>query len=78
MLTAPTGIIEMSVGRREPGRPAVHLRTDGVLRSPAAKEYNAGTRMYGLVDSQLLFAMDMAAVGHGLQSHLSAKLKRVG
>ena len=78
LLTHPTGIIEMYAGRRDSDRPAVHLRTDGVLRSPAAKEYNAGTRMYGLVDSELLYAMDMAAVGQTLQSHLSAKLKRVG
>jgi hypothetical protein len=68
----------MYVGRREEARPVVELRTDGVLRSPAAKEYNAGKRMYALVDSQLLWAMDMAAAGQSLQSHLSAKLKRVG
>ena len=78
LLTHPTGIIEMYVGRREPDKPVIHLRTDGVLRSPAAKEYNAGSRMYGLKDSRLLYAMDMAAVGHGLQSHLSAQLQRVG
>ena len=74
----PPGLIAMYVVRRDPDRPAIPLRTDGVLRSPAAKEYNAGTRMYGLVGSQLLFAMDMAAVGQSLQSHLSAKLQRVG
>jgi hypothetical protein len=34
--------------------------------------------MYGLVDSQLFWAMDMAAVGQTLQSHSSAQLKRVG
>jgi hypothetical protein len=78
LLTHPSGILEMYVGRRELGKPALNLRTDGVLRSPAAKEYNAGSRMYGLVDSQLFWAMDMAAVGQGLQSHLSAQLKRVG
>jgi hypothetical protein len=78
LLTHPTGIVEMYVGARDAARPVVQLRTDGVLRSPAAKEYNAGSRMYGLVDSQLAWAMDMAAVGHGLQSHLSAQLKRVG
>jgi hypothetical protein len=55
----------------------VELRTDGVLRSPHAKEYNAATRLYGLVNSNLLWAMDMAAVGHSLQSHVSAELKRV-
>ena len=37
---------EMYVGHRDPAKPAIELRTDGVLRSPAAKEYNAGTRMY--------------------------------
>lgn len=78
LLTHPTGIVEMYVGRRHREQPRVELRTDGVLRSPEAKEYNAGSRMYGLVESQLLWAMDMAAVGHGLESHASAKLRRVG
>ena len=46
----------------------VELRTDGVMRSPTAKEYTAGHRMYGYVNSNLLWAMDMAAVGQPLQS----------
>jgi len=78
LLTHPTGVLEMYVGARHPERPSVELRTDGVLRSPAAKEYNAGTRMYGLVNSELWWAMDMAAVGQSMQSHLSGQLKRVG
>src|ERR1019366_3913825 len=78
LLTHPTGVVEMYVGHRDPGKPVIELRTDGVLRSPAAKEYNAGSRMYGLADSQLFWAMDMAAVGRSLQSHVSAQLKRVG
>ena len=61
-----------------PSKPAIHLRTDGVLRSPAGKEYNAGARMYGLVDSQLAGVMEIAAVSQPLQSHVSAQLKRVG
>lgn len=78
LLTHPTGIVEMYVGEREAERPVLNLRTDGVMRSPAAKEYNAATRMYGLVENQLMWVMDMAAVGQPLQSHVSAKLKRVG
>jgi hypothetical protein len=78
LLTHPTGVVEMYVGHRDPAKPVVELRTDGVLRSPEAKEYNAGSRMYGLADSQLFWAMDMAAVGRSLQSHVSAQLKRVG
>lgn len=78
LLAHSTGVVEMYVGRRDPAKPAIELRTDGVLRSPFAKEYNAGSRMYGLVDSDLLWVMDMAAVGQPLQSHVSAQLKRVG
>lgn len=78
LLTHQSGVLEMYVGHREPDRPVLELRTDGVLRSPAAKEYNAASRMYGLVDSQLFWAMDMAAVGHALTSHVSGQLKRVG
>lgn len=76
LLVHPSGILEMYYGTMEPAR--IQLKTDGVMRSPHAKEYNAATRMYGLVDSQLMWAMDMAAVGQELQSHLSATLKRVG
>ena len=49
-----------------------------VVRSPHAKEYNAAARMYGLVNSDMMWVMDMAAVGQPLQSHVSAQLKRVG
>ncbi len=76
LLTHPTGIVELYYGKTAPAK--IELRTDGVLRSPNAKEYNAGTRLYGLVHSDLFWAMDMAAVGQKLQSHVSAQLKRVG
>jgi hypothetical protein len=33
------------------------------LASPHAKEYNAATRLYGLVEGDLMYTMDMAAVG---------------
>jgi hypothetical protein len=75
LLAHPTGIVELYYGTAEPAK--IELRTDGVLRSPHAKEYNAGTRLYGLVNSSLMWAMDMAAVGQSLQSHVSAELKRV-
>ena len=67
----------MYVGRPRPGQ-AIELRTDGVMRSPAAKEYNAGARLTAWSTAKLMWAMDMAAVGQPLQSHVSAQLKRVG
>jgi hypothetical protein len=33
--------------------------------------------MYGLVGGDLMWVMDMAAVGQPMQSHASAQLKRV-
>ena len=48
-----------------------------VARTESAKEYSAGHRLYGLVDGELLWAFDMAAMGQPLQSHISAELKRV-
>ncbi|MDF2091641.1 MULTISPECIES: FABP family protein [unclassified Knoellia] len=76
LLTHPTGIVEMYHGTTSPAK--IELRTDSVIRSPHAKEYNAAARMYGLVNSNLMWVMDMAAVGQPLQSHVSAELKRVG
>lgn len=55
----------------------VELATDVVVRAPSAKEYTAGHRMYGLVDGDLAWAYDMAAMGHHMQNHLSAKLAKL-
>jgi hypothetical protein len=75
LLTHPTGYVEIYVGKADGAR--VTLQTDLVARTPTAKEYTAATRMYGLVDSDLMWVMDMAAVGQPMQSHASAQLKRV-
>ena len=75
LLAHPTGIVEMYYGTTEPAK--VEVRTDSVVRSPAAKEYTAAQRLYGMVDGNLMWVMDMAAGGQPLQSHGSAELKRV-
>ena len=76
LLTHPTGIVEMYHGTTSPAK--IEIRTDGVIRSPHAKDYRAAARMYGLVNSDMMWVMDMAAVDQPLQSHVSAQLKRVG
>ncbi len=75
-LTHPFGVVEMYHGQAEPAR--IDVRTDSVIRSPYAKDYRAGARMYGLVEGDLMWVMDMAAMDQPLQSHVSAQLKRVG
>lgn len=53
------------------------LRTDIVARSETAKEYDAGSRLYGLIEGDLGWAFDMAAVGQPMTSHLSARLAKM-
>ena len=75
LLAHPTGFVEIYLGRVR--GPRIDLSTDLVARTGTAKEYTAATRLYGLVESDLLWAMDMAAMGQPLQSHASARLKRI-
>lgn len=75
LLAHPMGYVEQYLGRAHAGK--VELSTELVARSAGAKEYTAGTRLYGHVQGDLLWAMDMAAVGHAMGSHASARLKKV-
>jgi THAP4-like, heme-binding beta-barrel domain len=76
LLAHPTGIVEVYVGEvRAPNQ--WELRTDVVARTSTAKEVTANHRLYGLVEGALLYAVDMAAVGHTLSPHLAARLERV-
>jgi len=75
MFCSPTGIMELYLGKVDGTR--LELATDAVLRTGTAKEVTAGHRLYGIVERDLLYAHDMAAVGVPLRSHLAAKLSRV-
>lgn len=75
VLVHPTGYAEVWYGQAE--GPRINLTTDVVARTHTAKEYTAGQRMYGLVDGDLMYAFDMAAVDQPMQSHLWGQLRRV-
>ena len=63
---------------RQVTRPETVARApDAVVRTESAKEVTAGKRLYGLVEGDLAYAYDMAAVGQPLQAHTSARLSRV-
>ncbi|MDI2098739.1 FABP family protein [Ruicaihuangia caeni] len=70
----PDGVDELYIGHVN--GPRIDLVTDAVMRSSTAKEYTAATRLYGLVESHLLWAWDIAALGQDLRSHASARLAR--
>ena len=74
-LIHPGGVHELYLGRVK--GPRIDLATDAVMRSATAKEYAAATRIYGLVDSHLLWAWDVAALGQDLRTHSSGRLSRV-
>jgi hypothetical protein len=85
LLTHPTGFAEVyhgtiTVTGIENARitsARAELKTDAVVRTASAKEVNSGTRLYGLVDGELMWVYEMAAMGHPLQPHLSARLKPI-
>lgn len=74
-LVHPGGVSELYIGQVKGAR--IDLSTDAVLRTARAKEYAAATRIYGLVESHLLWAWDIAALGQELKSHSSGRLARV-
>lgn len=74
LLAHPTGVVEIYLGEVDGAK--IELRTDVVARTETAKTYTAGHRLYGLVEGDLLWAYDMAAVGEPLQPHMSATLRR--
>ncbi|MGW0436626.1 FABP family protein [Micromonospora sp. NPDC003197] len=76
MMTSPTGIMELYLGKLTGTR--VELATDAVVRTGTAKEVTGGHRLFGIVEGALLYAQEMAAMGHSLAPHLSARLIRVG
>jgi len=75
VMAHPTGVVEIYYGTVAFHR--IDLATDLVARTTSAKEVTALKRLYGLVDGRLMYAVDMAAVGQDLQSHLSATLEKV-
>jgi hypothetical protein len=75
VLAHPSGIVEVYVGEATFSK--IELATDVVARTESAKEVTGSKRLYGKVDDDLAYAIDMAAVGQALQSHLSARLHRL-
>lgn len=50
------------------------IGTTHVMRSETADDVQAGERLYGLMDSHLVWTYDMAADAHPMQNHLWARL----
>ena len=85
LLAHPTGFAEVWVGsvtvtsivNAEITGARAELSTDAVMRTDSAKEYIGGQRLYGLVNGELMWTFDMAAMGEPMQNHLAARLRPV-
>jgi THAP4-like, heme-binding beta-barrel domain len=72
----PGGICELYYGQIK--GPQIQLATDMVMRGSQSKEYNAATRIFGLVDGDLFWRWDVSSSqGSELKAHASAILKKV-
>lgn len=76
VLAHQSGIVEVYVGKARTTT-SWELTTDVVARTESAKDVAGNHRLYGIVEGDLMYAIDMAAVGQPLQPHLSARLARV-
>ena len=70
----PAGVVTVYLGQVD--GPRIDLSSDAMVRAATAAQVNAATRMYGLVEGELLWAWDLAAFGQPLSGYMSARLAR--
>ena len=75
VMAQPSGFVEVYAGRLE-GTTLV-LRTTSVIGTPTAKSVTALERTFRWDANILTYDLNMAAVGHDMQPHLQATLRRV-
>ncbi|MCZ9883424.1 nitrobindin family protein [Arthrobacter sp. B2a2-09] len=71
----PGGISELYYGQIK--GPQIQMSTDMVMRGGHSKEYTAATRIFGLVDGNLLWRWDVSTPGKSLEAHASAFLNKL-
>ncbi len=75
LLADPSGHVAVYVGAVGNGR--IDLASDVIARTATGADVSAATRLYGLVNGELMWAQDLAAFGQPMQSYASARLARV-
>jgi hypothetical protein len=75
LMADPAGHLALYVGAVGNGR--IDLVSDLIARTSTAAEVAAAKRLYGLVNGELMWAWDLAAFGHPMQTYASARLTRL-
>ncbi|HJE51905.1 MAG TPA: FABP family protein [Tessaracoccus flavescens] len=77
-LASADGWAEALTGRIQVTRIDLMTQQGTVVRTNAAAVgYNAGTRLYGQVEGDLMYALDRETDDHEMRPHMWARLKRV-
>ncbi|MFI9106297.1 FABP family protein [Streptomyces fildesensis] len=76
-ITRDEGVIEIWTGELADQKPQIDIVTDAVARLPEAPEYSGGKRLYGYVNSDLMWVGEKATPAVTLRPYMSAHLKKV-
>jgi len=76
LVADPSGHVAVYIGAIGKGR--IDLVSDAIVRTATGADVSAGKRLYGLVNGELMWAHDIAAFGHPMQSYASGRLARAG
>ncbi|WP_405585319.1 FABP family protein [Streptomyces sp. NBC_01190] len=76
-ITRDEGVAEIWTGELAAGKPQIDLVTDAVARLPTAAEYSGGKRLYGYVNSDLMWVGEKSTPAVPLRPYMSAHLKKV-
>ncbi|MCU4747497.1 MULTISPECIES: FABP family protein [Streptomyces] len=77
VLIRQDGVAEVWYGELAEGKPRIELVTDAIARTPSAGAYTGGKRLYGYVNSDLMWVGEKATPEVPLRPYMSAHLKKV-
>lgn len=76
VIAHPTGVVEVEEG--ELSGTSIALATTATAKTGSAKDVEGLTRQFHVRHDELVYDLQMAAVGQPLQPHLTARLTRTG
>ncbi|MCV2490367.1 FABP family protein [Geodermatophilus sp. YIM 151500] len=76
LVSNPDGLVELYVGRARTTT-SWELTSDVIARTPDAPPVDRATRLYGIVDGALMYAIDRAGGDQPLRPTMSARLERL-
>ncbi|UKY52021.1 FABP family protein [Streptomyces inhibens] len=71
------GVVEVWYGELAHQKPQIDLATDAIARTGAAGPYSGGKRLYGYVNSDLMWVGEKSTPDVPLRPYMSAHLKKV-